>query len=265
MNEVILRRCLANLPIPEVLYFDSIGSTNDEALRWVEEGARDGSLVTADMQTSGRGRLGRKWVTEPGVALAFSLILRPAPWEIERLGLLSPLGALAVSQALEDTFRIAPQIKWPNDVLLRGRKMCGILLEASWLGDQLQAVVIGIGVNVLKGAVPPADMLLFPATSLEDELARPVEREPLLAAFLKSFFLWREQIASLGFLQAWENRLAYIGEWVRVEHGADEPVVGQVLGIDPAGNLRLQTHEGDEVHVTAGDVRLRPVSKDESL
>lgn len=262
MDENSLRRTLADLPATEIRYFDQVGSTNDAALAWAENGARDGSLVAANSQSAGRGRLGRRWVTEPEAALAFSLVLRPEPWEVERLGLFSPLGALAVSQALEDLTGLAPKIKWPNDVLVGGRKLCGILLEASWLGERLQAMVVGIGVNVLKGSVPPADTLLFPATSLEDVLSRTVEREQLLHAILSAFFDWRERIASLEFLKAWEDRLAFKGEWVRVENAVDgQSVAGQVLGIDPAGELRLRSASGEEITVNTGDVRLRPVDE----
>ena len=261
MNEQSLHRSLAKLPIPAIRYFDQTGSTNDEALAWVERGARDGALVVANSQTNGRGRLGRKWVTQPGVSLAFSLVLRPAPWEVERLGLISPLGALAVSTAMEQGFGLHPQIKWPNDVLLGGLKVCGILLEASWLGQHLQAVVIGIGINVLKGAVPPPQELLFPATSLEDALGRPADREDLLRGTLQSLFEWRERLVSGAFLQAWENRLAYKDEWVRIEHAGGKDLEGRVIGLDPSGDLRLQAEGGEELRVTAGDVRLRPTGE----
>lgn len=261
MNEQSLRRSLAKLPIPAIRYFDQTGSTNDEALTWVEHGVRDGALVVANSQTRGRGRLDRKWVTEPGVALAFSLVLRPSPWEVERLGLISPLGALAVSTAIEQGYGLKPQIKWPNDVLLDGLKVCGILLEASWLGERLQAVVIGIGINVLKGSVPPPEELLFAATSLEDTLGRPVEREDLLGGILQSLFEWRERLASMAFLRAWEDRLAYKGERVRIEHAGESDLEGRVIGLDPSGDLRLQTDLGEELRVTAGDVRLRPAGE----
>ena len=258
MNEHSLRLSLAGLPIPTIRYFDQIGSTNDEALEWAEADARDGALVVADTQMNGRGRLGRKWVTEAGMGLAFSLILRPAPWEIERIGLLSPLGALAVSQALEMGYGLTPQIKWPNDVLLNGLKVCGILLEASWLGDRLQAVVIGIGINVMQKAVPPPETLLFPATSLEEATGQPVAREELLRLTLQALFDWRQRIASDQFLQAWGKRLAYLGEGVRVENGGGDALSGTVLGVDRIGNLRLRAATGEEIRVTAGDVHLRP-------
>jgi BirA family biotin operon repressor/biotin-[acetyl-CoA-carboxylase] ligase len=254
----MLRRMLAGLPIPAIRYFDQTGSTNDEALAWADSGAPDGALVAADSQTAGRGRLARRWVTHPGAALACSLILRPHPWEIDRVGLFSPLGALAVAEALEKEFALQPRIKWPNDVLLDGRKVCGILLDASWLGDQLAALVIGIGVNVLAAAVPPPEELLFPATSVESALGRAVAREDLLRSVLASFFAWREKIASAEFLAAWDQRLAYRGERVEIEQAGAAPLTGTVLGVRDTGALRLRIASGDEILVIAGDVRLRP-------
>ncbi len=261
MDEKSLRIHLSGIPIAGLRYFSSIPSTNDEALAWIDQGARDGALVVADAQTAGRGRLGRRWVTAPGAALAFSLVLRPAPWEAERLGLFSPLGALAVAEVLDTLSPLRAEIKWPNDVLLNGRKLCGILLEASWLGERLQAVVVGIGVNLTRRAVPPPDEVLFPATSVESETGALPDREKVLGMILRRLFAWRERLASVEFLHAWEERLAYRDQWVQVEHAGQAAITGRVAGLEPGGELRLLTAGGEEVLVSAGDVRLRPVEE----
>src|SRR5512138_3442617 len=125
MNQNQLRKVLSKLPLGDVRYFDSIGSTNNEALAWATSGAKDLSLVIADEQTAGRGRLDRKWFTPKGTALAFSLILRPAAEDQPFLMRIVGLAALAVADALR-TRGLAAQIKWPNDVLLEGRKVAGI-------------------------------------------------------------------------------------------------------------------------------------------
>src|SRR5512145_784707 len=174
MNQSELKKALSKLPLGEVRYFDSIGSTNNEALAWVTRGAKDLSLVIADEQTAGRGRLDRKWFTPRGTALAFSLILRPTEAEKPHLTRVIGLAALAVTDALR-TRGLVAQIKWPNDVLLNGRKVAGILVESVWSGEEVDYVVMGIGVNVLKGAIPSADLLSFPATSLEESLGPAVE------------------------------------------------------------------------------------------
>lgn len=255
----LIRRSLTDLPIPEIRYFDSIGSTNDEALTWAETGAADGSLVIADQQSKGRGRLGRSWVTNPGAALAFSIILRPSAEEIDHLGLFSPLAGLAVCLALQN-LRLPAEIKWPNDVLLLRRKTCGILAESAWQGEQLQAVVIGIGINVAPSSVPSAAELLFPATFVEEHFGEPVDRLKLLRSVLKSFFEWRQHVGSAGFIQAWESRLAFKGEMVTLKNSGGQGFSGILTGVDALGNLRIQQEDGTQKLVSVGDVHLRPVN-----
>ncbi|MBI3739624.1 MAG: biotin--[acetyl-CoA-carboxylase] ligase, partial [Chloroflexi bacterium] len=152
MNQRELQKALSSLPLGGLRYFESIGSTNDEALAWATEGARDLSLVVADEQTAGRGRSGRKWLTPPGSALAFSLILRPTEAERTRPARTTGLSALALSDSLR-TRGLAAQIKWPNDVLISGKKVAGILVESVWTGDALDASILGMGVNVLAASV----------------------------------------------------------------------------------------------------------------
>lgn len=255
----LIRQSLTDLPITEIRFFDTIGSTNDEALAWAEQGAADGSLVIADQQTKGRGRLGRPWVTNLGAALAFSIILRPSAEEIDHLGLFSPLAGLAVCLALQN-MHLPAEIKWPNDVLLARRKTCGILAESSWQGAQLQGVVVGIGINVASSAVPPADEVLFPATCVEEHLDEPVDRLELLRSVLKSFFEWRQHVGSAGFIQAWESRLAFIGEQVTLKNSDGQGFSGILSGVDAQGNLRIQLGDGTPKLVSVGDVHLRPVS-----
>lgn len=261
MNISSLREQLNSLPIPEVRYFDTIGSTNDEALAWALTGAADGCLVVADQQTQGRGRMGRQWITHPGAALAFSLILDPKPQEVQNIGFFSPLGALAISQALEELLGLQPAIKWPNDVLLNRKKTAGILVEAGWQGDTLQGVVIGIGINITSEAVPTADQVLFPATSVEQAAGKAVDRWELLRAILKGMFSWRKRLQSEAFFRAWQDRLAFKGEWVRIEQATGSPhttaLHGQVTGLDSSGSLLLRTETGEVVAVSVGDVHLR--------
>lgn len=261
MDEQSLRTHLARLPLAEIRYFDSVGSTNDAAMQWIADGAADGSLVVADTQTAGRGRLQRRWVTRPGVALAFSLVLRPQAGEAEHLGLFSPLGALALSVALHQRYGLHAQIKWPNDVLLQHRKVAGLLAEAAWLGNTLQGIVLGIGVNVASDAVPPAEELLFPATSVEAELGQAVDRMELLRATLAGIFAWRPRLGTPAFLQAWEDRLAFKGEAVQIEQSGQPPLSGKALGIDPSGNLVLQTGPDEQKTIAVGDVHLRPTAE----
>lgn len=270
-----LRARLSDLPLGPIRYYDTIGSTNDEAAAWIEAGARDLSLVTADEQTRGRGRSQRRWFTPPRAGLALSLILRqslsvnpdPASFQLSRL---TGLGAVGVCTALQASCHLQAQIKWPNDVLLNGRKVAGVLAEAFWHGDLLEGVVLGIGVNISPQSVPPAAELNFPATSVEAETGTPVDRLALLHAILEEIIFWRQRLATPAFLQAWELHLAYKGEWVRmlnsgpsyppeVSAGAETVCEGQLLGLDASGGLQLRDRSGQTIMLHSGEIHLRPL------
>jgi BirA family biotin operon repressor/biotin-[acetyl-CoA-carboxylase] ligase len=259
MNLNELNKTLSKLPLGDIKYFESTGSTNDEALAWAANDAKDLSLVIADEQTAGRGRLDRKWFTPPGTALACSLILRPRTDERPYLSRIVGLAALAVTDTLRAR-RLTPQIKWPNDVLLLGHKVAGILVESVWTGEDIDCVVIGIGINVLKGSVPPHELLHFPATSLEDELDDPPDRLALLFDILSTLINLRPQLGTDEFLSRWAQSLAFLGEQVQVEVEEKSPVVGQVLGLEQDGSLRLRDGQDKTVTVRFGDVRLRPLT-----
>jgi len=257
MNQSTLNKLLSKLPIGGVKYFDSIGSTNDEALAWAANDAKDLSLVVADEQTAGRGRFDRKWFTPPGTALAFSLILRPSAAERPHLSRMVGLAALSVADSLLAR-GLSPQIKWPNDILLNECKVAGILIESVWSGEDVDCIVIGMGVNILKGAVPDPDMLLFPATSLEDALGYPVERAEVLHDILAALIVLRPQLNTNEFMAKWERLLAYRDRQVQVERGVEGSVIGNVSGLEKDGSLRLRDQDGKSLTVQFGDVRLRP-------
>lgn len=278
MDQYSLETALADLYIPAIRYFAVTGSTNDIASAWAFEGAPDGALVVADEQTSGHGRGDRRWFTEPGMGLAFSLVLYPSgPSGVHVLPRLTALGAVAVRYALQRNYNIMPQIKWPNDVLIDKQKVAGVLAEAQWAGEQIKSAVLGIGINVASGAVsdellPRAEMN-FPATSVEDALERKIDREELLHHVLKELLYWRPRIHTNDFLSEWESCLAFRGEWVQVtageSYGKDglpvsleqlpQPIQeGKVLGLNLDGSLKLLQKSGEIVTVRVGEVRLGP-------
>lgn len=257
MNQRQLQQALSDLPLGDLRYFPSIGSTNDEALAWAAQGAPHLSLVLADEQTAGRGRLSRRWLTPPGVALALSLILRPSPEESVLPSLYTGLGALALVEALKG-YGLGAEIKWPNDVLLQGRKVAGILVETVWMGERIESVIVGIGVNVLAGSAPPLEALDFPAISIEQALGRPIERLDMLHDLLKHLLEWRPRLGSAAFLKAWEGHLAYRGETVQVAAGSEPPLTGELLGLESDGSLRLRAADGGPLTMRFGDVSLRP-------
>ncbi len=260
MSETQLLEALRNLPIAAVRFYAETGSTNQEALDWAAKGAPDSALVVADHQTAGRGRFGRRWFTPAGAALAFSMVLRPLQISTDKVPLYSPLGALSVAQALENAYHLRPQIKWPNDVLLKNRKVCGVLAEALWQDNVLQAIVLGIGINVAPSSVPPDEQVLFPATCVEEALGRTINRWGLLAEVLKALLEWRDQIASPAFLEAWQKRLAFVDQLVRLENPGGETFEGRLIGIHANGHLRLQLDDGSERAFSIGDLKLRPLS-----
>jgi len=257
MNETELRNQLSNLPLSAFRYYESIGSTNNVALDWVSQGAPDFSLVVADEQTSGRGRMDRRWFTPPNSALAMSLILHPLQEERAHPSRMTGLLALSLSESLLK-LGLAPQIKWPNDVLLKGKKVAGILVESTWMGKYVDAFVLGMGVNVLEKSVPPIEPLLFPATSIETELERQVERTDLLRTILDGVLKWRPLLGTGKFLKAWDEKLAYRGQQVQVRGGSEKTIVGELLGLESDGSLRLREERGKSVTVQFGEVHLRP-------
>jgi BirA family biotin operon repressor/biotin-[acetyl-CoA-carboxylase] ligase len=257
MREFTLKKTFSDLPLGGLRYFGSIGSTNDEALAWAGSGARDLSLVIADEQTSGRGRLSRKWFTPAGSAIAASLILRPDDDLRPYLSRVAGLAALSIAAALQ-SLGLHPQIKWPNDVLVNGKKLAGILIENIWTGEKIDALVVGMGVNIRRESVPPAEALMFPATSVEHELGKtPPERGEILRRIVQNCVALRSQIGTDGFVKSWDDQLAFRGQKVEIRAGEETTFTGDLLGLEPDGGLQVKDAHGRTVSVHYGDVSLR--------
>jgi BirA family biotin operon repressor/biotin-[acetyl-CoA-carboxylase] ligase len=269
MNAEVLERVLAGTPIGPIQFFESTGSTNDEAARWIKSGAPDLALVVADEQNAGRGRAGRMWFTPPGAALAFSLVLNPPsksrlPTDPQCVASrLTGLGALAVCQTLSQDYDLPAQIKWPNDVLLDGRKVAGVLVEIHWQGNSPVSAILGIGVNVSAGAIPPSqDQWFFPATCIQAHLENSPARPALLQSILTRLLEWYPHLGESKFLMAWEDSLAYRGRWVQIANsngGAKTIQQGQIIGLESSGELLLRDERGHITKVHSGELRLRPV------
>jgi BirA family biotin operon repressor/biotin-[acetyl-CoA-carboxylase] ligase len=233
------------------------GSTNDDVWEALASGAADGFTVVADVQTRGRGRVGRTWLTTPGKGLALSVLLRGGG-ESRVLGTTPLLAGLALARAL-DGLGVRTELKWPNDVLLHGRKLAGVLAESrSAAGDGSaagRAVVIGVGVNVAEeeASFPPA--LQATATSLARE-GRTLAREEVAAAFLNALEpLWDalENDGPAAVIEAWRARASFWGQTVRVRRPGGE-LAGIALGVDDQGRLLLALDSGETVTVAAGEL-----------
>lgn len=241
-----------------LIYYSVIGSTNDEAKRLAEEDAPEGALVIADYQTAGRGRLDRWWWSSPGSSLLLSLVFRPAflaPHQVQRLTMVC---SLAICDAVAEVTGLAAAVKWPNDVLVDGHKVCGLLAELGFAGPRLDHVVVGIGLNVnvsFLGDDVPA--LMAPATSLKAASGREVSRLRVLAALLRHVEA-RYECLRAGALphDEWQSRLATLGQEVQVTM-TDRVLIGLATGVDANGALLVQRAGSEVERVLAGDVTLR--------
>ncbi|HEY5565372.1 MAG TPA: biotin--[acetyl-CoA-carboxylase] ligase [Rhodothermia bacterium] len=242
-------------------WFGTVDSTNSLAMTWAKEDAQTGSLVVAEFQERGRGRFKRSWTSDPGRNLMFSMIIDPSEL---RGGLeLLPLAiAVAVTDSLAENIEPhRPLIKWPNDVILTGKKVCGILVESSLPSrsdDRGGRVVAGVGINVNQDSFP--EDLSETATSLYRVLGRQVDRIELLCDILSSFeAVHREIVAgrTVKLIRRYESMMLGLGETARFLHlGTGRMTEGTILGVDDAGGLRVQTKSAVEV-LRAGEVTIR--------
>ena len=235
----------------EIVYLESVDSTNRYARRWAAEGAPHGALVLADAQTEGRGRRGRNWISPAGEGIFMSLILRPYahPSEVARLSLQT---ALAVAKALHDACGLDAQIKWPNDIVCGGRKICGLLLEMNADEQAVHDVVAGVGINVHQKQF--AQEIEKTASSVDLQTGRTEKRAAIVRAFLRAF----EETEQLGdgLMEAYRAHSATLGKRVEVI-GGDYRFVGTALEVTDWGSLIVEDEQGRKREVLAADVSVR--------
>lgn len=239
------------------LYLDTVDSTNNYAKRIAEEGAADGTLVLADEQTGGKGRRGRSWETPKGTNIAMTLLLRPKirPEHASRLTLLT---AMAVAQGIRKVTGLDAGIKWPNDVVVHGKKVCGILTEMSTEVDYINYVVIGTGINVNQKNFP--EELRHIAGSLSVELGQKISRAELTANIMEALeriyetFLETEDLSKL--YEEYNRICVNRGHLIRVLEPGNE-YNGTTDGINENGELVVRKENGETVCVYAGEVSVR--------
>jgi len=238
-----------------IMFFQNLGSTMDEADRHGAAGVVDGTVVVAETQKASRGRFGRTWVSQPG-NLYFSVVFYPT---LMALPLLSPLAGVAVVRAIAKTTSLRPRIKWPNDVLIDGKKVAGILVESVISGEEVRYAVLGIGVNV---ALDPSELgeLSTTATSLNATTEREVPREDLLRRLLQELDgLYLALRKGESPIEEWRGLLDTLGCRITASGGRESPagiVEGITEGVDELGNLQLRLDDGRLITLTTGDVTL---------
>lgn len=252
----------------KVYCYDSVDSTNEEAKRQALRGAPNGSLFIAEQQTGGKGRLGRNWQSPSGTGIWFSVLLRPGalpggvrlPLQIAATTLLAGEAVCAAICARSRAGSASQaQIKWPNDVLIGTKKVCGILTEMSAEIERVEFVVVGIGINANNSDFP--EELRQKATSLRMEQDAPVRRIPLLQEILRGFeLLLKENAASLtpAFLERYKRDCVTLGRRVSFQRGR-VPVSGTAADISPEGELIVRMEDGSLETVCSGEVSVQGI------
>jgi BirA family biotin operon repressor/biotin-[acetyl-CoA-carboxylase] ligase len=234
--------------------YQETGSTNQKALEMASNGAEEGMVVLAELQTEGRGRLGREWISPPGVGIYTSVLLRPE-CSVAELPKFTLLAGVAVAEAVREVTGLPAAIKWPNDVLLQGKKFCGILEESFIVGNKIRYIVVGIGINV---NTDPAHLPTTRGkpTSLKAEKGSQIDRSLLLATVLNkldSGYLDIRQGKGGDLIHRWRGLSCTLGRQVRVQL-AEGAVEGRAMDIDDDGGLLISTQDGGVQKVMAGDI-----------
>jgi BirA family transcriptional regulator, biotin operon repressor / biotin---[acetyl-CoA-carboxylase] ligase len=241
----------------DIRVFEETTSTNDVIEKLARDGVKEGVVVFAESQTRGRGRLGRKWTSPAKRGLWLSILLRPdlRPQDITRLTVAS---ATALRRAIASQTGLKPEIKWPNDILIHGKKVAGILTELSGELDHVKYVILGVGIDVnLSQGDFPADLRKV-ATSLKAELGKPVSRPELAVAILRALDHDYARIAAGQFAAVadeWEEHGTTIGHEVIIRMG-DRRIRGRAESLDDDGALLLRTEHGHLERIIGGDVAL---------
>ena len=236
----------------KIIYFQRLTSTMEAARQGAWGGAKEGTVIIAGEQTAGRGRLKRAWHA-PGGNIALSIILYP---EAAGLPYLVMIASLAAACSIESVTGLNAKIKWPNDILIKEKKVAGILIENEVKGDRVANAIVGIGINI---ALRPDDYreISATATSLETELGKQVSREEIIRNLLTEFErLYLELPDTEVIFKAWRDRLVTLGKQVRA-HWRENIIEGIAESVDESGALMIRLADGSLTQVVAGDVTLR--------
>lgn len=238
-----------------ILRFDAINSTNTEAANQAKLGAEEGLCVTAKLQTAGRGRHGRIWISPPGAGLYFSIVLRPVI-AMRFLPLITLMSAVAVYETLRE-YELKPDIKWVNDIHIKGKKICGILAETVETSKG-PAVIVGIGINLRSTNFPPE--IAETATSVETETGSVPDTEKLLESLTKNLSIFCESFYGAGGAEKirseWTKRSSYAYDKNVKVVLENETLYGTTRGIEENGALRIELAAGETRIILAGEVEM---------
>lgn len=244
-----------------IILFDEIDSTNNEAKKIAAAGETHGTVVIADRQTMGKGRMGRSFVSPAGTGVYMSVIIRP-DISVESAGLITSAAAVAAAEAVEKVCGQKIMIKWVNDLYLNDKKICGILTEAS-MGLEMKALdyaVIGIGINVRSVRGMFDEELSSRASSIEDETGVRPDRNVLCAEILNCLEFWLSSIERRDFLHEYRRREYLTGKLITANVG-NSSIVGSAVGIDNNANLMIELPGGEIKHLNSGEANLCRVKK----
>ena len=234
--------------------FEQVNSTNDVSLEAAESGAEDGLVVWAQRQTRGRGQKDRTWQSQPESSLTFSVLFRPNQEEQAALSRFTALGALAVAQAVKTKTSFKAQVKWPNDVLLNGKKICGVLAETDLQAGKANAVVVGIGVNLLPGAFDENSAMNYPASDIFSETGISLDAQSWLQTILEAMQELRQLLPDDDFIREWNEHLAFKGEMRIIRNHKGETGLFRLLSVMSDGSLQLEDADGQQFHFQSAEV-----------
>lgn len=251
MFDIPLYKKLSNSNFGDILYFDELSSTNTKALELSSSELKNGTIVFTDDQITGRGRRDNKWSSTSGKSLTFSIILYPN-CPIDQLNKFSIITGLAVSKTLEE-IGLKPSLKWPNDILINNKKICGILIESKLSGNSVKALVIGIGINVNEDISDfPFDLQNI-STSIKIEKSKLQVREQILASIVINLNLQLYQTDEFDSqIMKWEQRCDHINREVSFHNNNDE-IVGVFKGLSNSGAARIIV-DGQEKIFNSGEL-----------
>ncbi len=238
----------------KIISFREIDSTNTYAKKMEELTGNHGTVILAEKQTKGRGRFNRAWESESGKNLTFSILIEPET-EIPNIGVVPLCTGAAIIEILCKYLNLNAECKWPNDILINGKKVCGILVESTYLNNKINKLIIGIGINVNQEIFP--DDISEIATSLKIETGTTINRHELLSGILNIIEVMYHSLLVPGdnyFIELWKSKCRMFGKTVNVTNG-DNVISGKALRIDSDGGLMLE-NDGKIIKLLAGEVTI---------